>query len=122
MIFVSRKGAASTAARELLDELHQSGVKTAVLECDIAVAGSLLPPLRAALRTMPPLRGVIQGAMVLNDGVFANMTHDELFNALQPKVQGSWALHAATVELGAELNFFVMLSSAAATIGNAGAG
>jgi emericellamide synthase (highly reducing iterative type I polyketide synthase) len=45
------------------------------------------------------------------------MTIDQWSNTLRPKVDGSWNLHAA---LPADLDFFVMLSSAVAIRGNPG--
>jgi hypothetical protein len=67
---------------------------------------------------MPPIRGVIQGAMVLKDQIFSDMPHDTFVNVMRPKVQGSWSLHQVT--LGQPLDFFVFLSSASSFLGNAG--
>lgn len=120
LVYVSRGGASSAAAKELIAELNEAKVRTVVLQCDVTDVKKLSAALGAALKTLPPLRGVIQGAMVLNDGIFANMAHSAFVQALRPKVEGSWALHHATVEHKAPLDFFIMLSSAAAFIGNSG--
>ncbi|KAL2164963.1 hypothetical protein VTH06DRAFT_259 [Thermothelomyces fergusii] len=118
LIYVSRKGVASSEAAKLIDELHSAGVRTEVLQCDVGDEERLSQCLGAVLKTMPPIRGVIQCAMVLKDQIFANMSFDTFINTIRPKVQGSWALHRVT--LRQPLDFFVMLSSAASFVGNAG--
>ena len=118
LIFVSRSGASSAAARETVDWLENAGVRVEALRCDIADEAALCESVKGALKTMPPIRGVIQGAMVLKDQIFANMPHETFAGAMKPKVQGSWSLHQAT--LGQPLDFFVLLSSASSFLGNAG--
>jgi len=118
LIYVSRRGASSPEAAALILELETSGVRTRVIQCDIADEERLSKLLSSALNTMPPLRGVIQGAMLLQDQVFSNMSHDALTGSIRPKVQGSWSLHKATLQQ--PLDFFLLLSSCAAFWGNAG--
>lgn len=119
-VYVSRGGTSSAAATELIEQLSADNVRTVVVQCDITDAQKLSAALGTVLKTLPPLRGVIQGAMVLNDATFTSMTHSSFMSTLRPKVQGSWALHHVTMEHKAPLNFFIMLSSAAAFVGNAG--
>ncbi|KAL2170238.1 hypothetical protein VTG60DRAFT_5014 [Thermothelomyces hinnuleus] len=118
LIYISRSGVSSSEAAKLIDELHSTGVRTEVLQCDVTDEERLFQCLGAALKTMPPIRGVIQGAMVLKDQIFANMSFDTFINTIRPKVQGSWALHRATLQQ--PLDFFVLLSSAASFVGNGG--
>ncbi|OBT78885.1 Type I Iterative Polyketide synthase (PKS) [Pseudogymnoascus sp. 05NY08] len=120
LIFVSRSGVSNDAARELVSTLMGKGVRVEVIQCDIADEVRLFDSLNASLRTMPPIRGVIQGAMVLRDQIFANMPYETFVSALRPKVQGSWSLHQATLDQ--PLDFFVLLSSASSFLGNAGQG
>ncbi|KFX94705.1 hypothetical protein O988_06147, partial [Pseudogymnoascus sp. VKM F-3808] len=120
LIFVSRSGVSNDAARELVDSLRGKGVRIEVVQCDIADEVRLFDSLNSVLKTMPPIRGVIQGAMVLRDQIFANMPYETFVSALRPKVQGSWSLHQATLDQ--PLDFFVLLSSASSFLGNAGQG
>ncbi|KAK4038293.1 hypothetical protein C8A01DRAFT_37750 [Parachaetomium inaequale] len=53
----------------------------------------------------PPVRGVIQGAMVLQDSILEQMTLDDWQTATRPKVAGSWNLHARFSRPGS-LDFF----------------
>lgn len=118
LIHISRSGISSDAAQEVVDKLTDLGVQVKVLQCDIADEAKLSESLGTALKTMPPIRGVIQGAMVLKDQIFSDMAHDTFTNVMRPKVQGSWSLHQATLDQ--PLDFFVFLSSASSFLGNAG--
>jgi hybrid polyketide synthase/nonribosomal peptide synthetase ACE1 len=66
----------------------------------------------------PPIGGVVQGAMVLSDGLFADMTLESLQRALRPKLDGSRNL--SDVFNDQSLDFFVMFSSLTCVGGNSG--
>ncbi|KAF4594413.1 polyketide synthase [Ophiocordyceps camponoti-floridani] len=114
LAFVSRSGDSRPEARKLLDTLAKAGVKTRAYAGDVADRDGLEAILDDVARRMPPIRGVIQGAMVLDDALFQNMSYDQWQKATRPKIQGSWNLHEL---LPADLDFFVVLSSMAGAIG-----
>ncbi|KAJ6789982.1 hypothetical protein PWT90_02938 [Aphanocladium album] len=118
LIYVSRRGATTPEAITLIGSLNSMGVRIEVIQCDIADEEKFRVALTDALNSMPPLRGVIQGAMSLQDQIFTNMTHAAYMACVRPKVHGSWTLHQAT--LGLNLDFFVMLASCTSFWGNAG--
>jgi NADP-dependent 3-hydroxy acid dehydrogenase YdfG len=118
LIYVARHGASSPEASTLIRDLNSAGVRTEVIECDVTDSVRLSDSLSKSLKTMPPIHGVIQGAMVLQDQIFSNMTFEAFTSCIRPKVQGSWALHQATIQQ--PLDFFVLLSSCASFWGNAG--
>jgi short-subunit dehydrogenase len=118
LIYASRSGTSSPEAMKFVNGLTAAGVRVQVLSCDIADEPKLSASLSLALKTMPPIRGVIQGAMVLKDQIFSNMSFETFMNTIRPKVHGSWSLHKAT--LNQPLDFFVFLSSASGFLGNAG--
>ncbi|KAJ5704231.1 Acyl transferase/acyl hydrolase/lysophospholipase [Penicillium malachiteum] len=65
--------------------------------------------------TMPPIKGCINAAMVLQDGIFQeNMTFAKWDLAMRSKVKTSWNLHQLLPE---NLNFFILLSSLAGVVG-----
>lgn len=68
---------------------------------------------------MPPVGGVAQGAMVLEDTAFRNMTREAMDKVLQPKVQGSIVLDELFRD-NKDLDFFVFFSSLVGVLGNAG--
>ncbi|KAK7754515.1 Type I Iterative PKS [Diatrype stigma] len=117
-IYVSRRGLAPPKAAKFVQELESTGARTAVLQCDVADEKKLRECLSEALTTMPPIRGVINGAMDLRDSIFTNMPYDSFMAGVRPKVQGSWSLHQATLQQ--PLDFFVMLTSGASFFGSVG--
>ena len=67
---------------------------------------------------MPPIVGVMNGAMILIDALFANNTHSEFEKTLRPKVDGTVFLDE--IFSTNELDFFIVFSSLAAVSGNIG--
>lgn len=67
---------------------------------------------------MPRVGGVVNGAMVLDDRVFAHMDIDTWTRVMEPKTIGSKNLD--TVFASPDLEFFIMTSSFAAIGGHAG--
>ena len=76
--------------------------------------------LFAALRPLPPLRGVLHAAGISEHTDTLHLDAATLTAVLRPKLDGAWLLHRATA--GLPLDFFVMFSSAAAAWGSAFAG
>jgi hybrid polyketide synthase/nonribosomal peptide synthetase ACE1 len=70
------------------------------------------------LKTLPPLAGIANGAMVLQDQFFANMTYDQLQISLGPKIVGSINLDEVFNDL--PLDWFIVFSSLASVVGNRG--
>ena len=64
LIFASRSGIAKQDARELVKVLKERQIIVAVHSCDVSNVSQLKSVL-AQTNHMPPIRGVIQGAMVL---------------------------------------------------------
>ena len=108
----------SAAAVRVVEGLQGAGAKVAVLQVDVADRESLRQALAETAVTMPPLRGVVHAAGVLDDGMLAQQTWPRFARVLAPKVAGAWNLHALTRE--ADLDFFVLFSSIAAVLGAPG--
>jgi len=89
-----------------------------VLACDVTDATALQQALAPLGRTLPPLRGVIHAAMVLDDALLANLDATRFAPVLAAKLGGALNLHHAT--LGMPLDFFVLYSSATVLLGNPG--
>jgi NAD(P)-dependent dehydrogenase (short-subunit alcohol dehydrogenase family)/acyl carrier protein len=112
----SRSAAASQAAIDVVTKLRKQGVHVATPRCDVSSESSLLAVLEECATTMPPIKGCINAAMVLNDSVFDNMTYSQWTQTLDSKVATSWNLHKC---LPQDLDFFVLLASVAGVIGSA---
>ncbi|KAI9842656.1 MAG: Type I Iterative PKS [Sclerophora amabilis] len=117
LILLSRSGPRTEAAFVLLEELRGNGVNVETPACDVTRAESLSAALAHSRVTMPPIKGCIQGTMILRDAVFENMTFEDWKISIGPKVQGSWNLHAL---LPQGMDFFIFLSSVSGVIGSGG--
>ena len=65
IILISRSGMDATGAIETVEALSRPDVVITVRKCDIAKKKDLEAILHECVQTLPPIRGVIQGAMVL---------------------------------------------------------
>jgi acyl transferase domain-containing protein/NADPH:quinone reductase-like Zn-dependent oxidoreductase/NADP-dependent 3-hydroxy acid dehydrogenase YdfG len=106
--------------KAVLDELTRGGTRIAIEACDVSDELQLATSLDRISRSMPPLRGVVHAAGVLDDGVLEQQTWPRFAAVMAPKVRGAWNLHRLT--LSADLDFFVMFSSAATFVGSPGQG
>ncbi|UKZ52827.1 Type I Iterative PKS [Trichoderma virens] len=115
LIFISRSGAASESAQELVQELEAAGCNIHVFACDVSDETSLSGIIDQCKVKLPEIKGCVQGSMVLKDSMFENMTYENFQAALRPKFQGSWNLHKL---LPTSMDFFLLLSSATGILGN----
>ena len=107
---------AATCAR--IDALRASGVQVEIVGVDVADLSALSRALGLARARMPPVRGVIHAAGVLDDSTILNLNEAQLARVLAPKVEGARNLDALTA--ADPLDLFVLFSSAAALLGHAG--
>ncbi|KXX77494.1 Nonribosomal peptide synthetase 14 [Madurella mycetomatis] len=98
--------------------LEAQGATIRTLSLDITSHESLRKCHDEISRTLPPIAGVANGAMVLKDILFEKMDLDALNNVLRPKVEGSKLLDELFHD--APLDFFIMFSSITAVVGNSG--
>ncbi|KAI0405747.1 hypothetical protein F4802DRAFT_561870 [Xylaria palmicola] len=116
LILLSRSGSASKETARAVVELQEQGIHVAAPKCDVSSAQMLSNALEeCTLEGMPPVKGCINAAMVLQDAVFDNMTHAQWDLTVRSKVQTSLNLHKA---LPRSLDFFVLLSSLAGIHGS----
>jgi phthiocerol/phenolphthiocerol synthesis type-I polyketide synthase C len=119
LALLSRRGAAATPdAGKILEQFAAAGVTVTAPACDVADAAAVRAALASIEAHMPPLRGIVHAAMVIEDALLRDLTLDQLHRVLAPKVRGAWELHEATRER--ELDFFILYSSATTLFGNPG--
>ncbi|PNP38755.1 hypothetical protein TGAMA5MH_09320 [Trichoderma gamsii] len=116
-VFLSRSGNTRPEAQALLDELKEQGVSSTVTAVDVADKAQLEVALNKVKQSSPPIKGMINCAMDLKDGIYNNMTAKDWNLSLRPKLKATRNLHEL---LPADLDFFVCLSSIAGIIGNRG--
>ncbi|RYP16125.1 hypothetical protein DL765_005326 [Monosporascus sp. GIB2] len=83
--------------------------------CDMRSVETVVEDIRA---TCPPIAGVGNGAMVLQDQLFFNISTDAMRKVLGPKIDGSNNLDR--VFFNDDLDFFLLFSSGSCVLGNAG--
>lgn len=118
LLLVSRRGAATPGIDEARRELESLGARVHVRGCDIENAEAVQALVAERGSELPPLRGVVHAAMVLDDGLVRNLTPSMVLGPMGPKVRGAWNLHVHTRET--PLDHFVLVSSATTSIGNPG--
>jgi acyl transferase domain-containing protein/NADPH:quinone reductase-like Zn-dependent oxidoreductase/acyl carrier protein len=120
LVLSGRSGASTDEARNGVNALRESGVEVLVERCDIAVEDQVGRMLDKIDRSMPPLRGVIHAAMVLDDAPLMEMDAARMKKVMDPKILGAWNLHALTADI--DLDFFICFSSFSSLIGNSDQG
>ncbi|MGB9307313.1 MAG: SDR family NAD(P)-dependent oxidoreductase, partial [Mycobacterium sp.] len=113
------RGGASASAQETVDALRAAGTEVTVTQGDVAKADDVAAMLESVAESMPPLRGVVHAAGIADDAILQCLDEAKLRKVMAPKVQGAWNLHALTKD--ADLDLFVLFSSAASLLGPPGA-
>ncbi|MFJ4653377.1 type I polyketide synthase [Nocardia sp. NPDC088792] len=117
LLLLGRRGADTPEAAALAADLGALGARAEFVACDVADRGQLAAAL-AQVSPAHPLTAVVHAAGVLDDGIVPSMTPERLATVLRPKVDGALHLHELTRDL--PLSAFLLFSSAAGVIGNAG--
>jgi len=118
LVLASRSGAKSDEAKEAIRKMEAMGTKVYADPIDITneeVVAKVIAKIKAE---MPPLKGIIHGAVVLDDGFIVDMNRNRFITSYQAKVGGVLNLHKHTKDI--PLDFFVSFSSISALIGNSG--
>ncbi len=118
LLLLGRRGAPATPPA-LLRELQTEGAEVTFIEADVTDPEATR---RAAafLAALPPPRGVIHAAGVLDDALAATLTAEQLRRVMSAKVLGASNLHEATRAM--DLVLFASFSSIAAVLGSPGQG
>ncbi|KAK1726269.1 uncharacterized protein BDZ83DRAFT_616985 [Colletotrichum acutatum] len=99
-------------------EARRAGAAVHTLAVDVTQRAEVETAVATIRATMPPIAGVCNLSMVLHDAVFLDMSPRQLNETLAAKVVGTENLDAVFNEGAEELDFFIVTSSAASTIGN----
>ena len=101
-----------------LEEMQKKGATIKVFKMDVTNKDSVRATHATISDTMPPIAGVCNGALVLEDKLFVNNTADAMNKSLGPKVTGS--KHLDEIFADPSLDFFILFSSATSVVGNGG--
>lgn len=103
-----------------VETLRATGAEIVIAKADVSQETEVARLVEQIKESMPPLKGVIHAAMVLNDGYLSQLDVEQFNRVLAPKACGAWNLHSHTLE--SNLDFFVLFSSVATIFGNPGQG
>jgi acyl transferase domain-containing protein/NADPH:quinone reductase-like Zn-dependent oxidoreductase/acyl carrier protein len=117
LVLVSR-GAASEEVRQAIAKLQDGGAIVSIRQADLSVSAQVSALLKEVRTTMPPLRGIVHAAGILDDAVIAHLSLTKIQNVMAGKVGGALALDAE-VSAG-DLDFLLYYSSVAGVLGNPG--
>jgi NAD(P)-dependent dehydrogenase (short-subunit alcohol dehydrogenase family) len=120
LVLISRSGPASAEAKAALEAFAQQGVQVCARACDVTDRAALRALLVEIGITLPPLKGIVHAATVIEDGLIRSMNRDQIRRVLRPKVLGAYLLHELTRTM--PLDFFILFSSATTLFGNPGQG
>ncbi|WP_424097237.1 SDR family NAD(P)-dependent oxidoreductase [Moorena producens] len=119
-IVLMGRRAPNQTAQKVIEELETTGAHVRVVLGDISHTEDVALTLEEISASLPPLKGVIHAAGVLDDGLLQNMSWQQFTKVMAPKVAGTWNLHQLTLDL--PLDFFVCFSSMASMLGSPGQG
>ncbi|KAK1447450.1 type I polyketide synthase [Colletotrichum melonis] len=114
LIILSRNARTHPGCAALISELETNGCRAIVRNCDVSNEDDFRRAIHEAGRSFPPVRGVIQAAMTLDDSIFPNMTYEQWQVATGPKIAATWNMHNHLPDL----DFFILLSSLTGLGGN----
>ncbi|TVY55852.1 Compactin diketide synthase mokB, partial [Lachnellula cervina] len=117
VVLLGRSGSSRPEVKKLLEQYEGTDVQMRAVACDVGSRTELVSALQS-IKDLPPVRGVVHGALYLRDSLLANATYEDWQNITRPRVQGAWNLH----ELLEGVDFFIALSSFVGAAGNLGQG
>ena len=115
LVLVSRSGARDESVAAGIRQMTAEGITVVDARGDVSSKQDISRIIQEIETDLPPLKGVIHGAMVLDDQFMVDMDDDCFVKVLEPKMLGAWNLHLATREL--PLDHFICFSSFSAVIG-----
>ncbi|MCG8037723.1 MAG: type I polyketide synthase [Candidatus Thiodiazotropha taylori] len=120
LALVGRSGAKTDEAKQCVKMLQDQGVSVNVICADMGKQEDVVAMFDNIAKNMPPLKGVMHAAAVLDDALLANLDEARLRKVAAPKARGAWLLHKHTENLS--LDHFVLFSSVSALMGSPGQG
>jgi NADPH:quinone reductase-like Zn-dependent oxidoreductase/acyl carrier protein len=119
LVLISRTEPSEDAAARIR-KLEALGAQVVTARTDVSREDEVRDLFAHMDAELPPLRGVIHSAGVLDDGVLLQQTWERFVTVMAPKVTGSWLLHEMTRER--DLDFFVLFSSVVSVLGGSASG
>jgi myxalamid-type polyketide synthase MxaE and MxaD len=112
----------SRLARQIaaVEAMEAAGAEVHVVSADVADNRQMTRVLLQVRESLPPLRGIVHAAGILDDGILLQLSDERIEQVMAPKLGGAWNLHRLTLDM--PLDFFVSFSSLAGVLGSPGQG
>ncbi|KAK2603883.1 hypothetical protein QQS21_003918 [Conoideocrella luteorostrata] len=115
IVLLGRSGDSRPEVQRLIRHYIGTDAQIRAIPCNVGSQEQLKRAF-GLIQDLPPVKGVIHGALFLRDALFINATYDDWQNIRRPRVQAAWYLD----EMLPNLDFFILLSSLLGTCGNVG--
>ncbi|MFG1343669.1 SDR family NAD(P)-dependent oxidoreductase [Xanthobacter autotrophicus DSM 431] len=120
LLLAGRNGTPDEEAAPVLAAIAARGTQIVPVALDVTDAPAVDALVAAYARSDKPLKGIVHGAAVIEDGFLNQLDAAQIARVIRPKAGGVWNLHKAATAHGAKLDFFVSFSSLAQVIGSPG--
>ncbi|KAK8127322.1 polyketide synthase PksB [Apiospora sp. TS-2023a] len=117
VVLSSRSPKVSPEFIDAMKKQHDAVIEP--MSIDITSREALWAAHATMAATLPPIAGVVNGALVLDDSLFANMSFEQYTRVTRPKVLGTQLLDELFYQ-DTSLDFFIVASSIASVIGWSG--
>ena len=108
LVLLSRR-VPSTESLQAIRRMEESGAIVFPIRADVTRAADIATVLDAIHTTMPPLKGIMHTAAVVDDALVKDLSPGRFVPVMMPKIVGAWNLHESTLQ--EDLDFFVLFSS-----------
>ena len=119
LVLTSRREA-SLEIQDTIQKMRRTGATVEVIAADVADPESANHLIERIATMMPPLRGIVHAAGILDDGVLEQQNWERFKRVMDSKVAVAWNLHCST--RNQPLDWFVCFSSIASILGGVGQG
>ncbi|KAI1117994.1 hypothetical protein F5Y14DRAFT_293895 [Nemania sp. NC0429] len=103
-------------AKFIADMAKNHGATVKAVSLDITSPESLQSVKAYVAQNLPPIAGIVNGALILDDSLFTNMELEQLTRVMAPKVRGTQLLDEVFGD-DKSLDFFIACSSISSVIG-----
>ncbi|KAF4502344.1 Nonribosomal peptide synthetase 14 [Fusarium agapanthi] len=105
-------------SQRFIDSCAAEGATIKVMSIDVTSRESLREALKEINAKLPPIIGVANGAMMIDDALFDDMSFESLQRTAPPKIEGSVIMDEFFYDT--PLDFFILFTSLANVVGNTG--
>ncbi len=117
-VLLSRSGQAPADVMQKIDGLRAKGATITIVKADTNDYAALKGVFDTIDATMPPLKGVIHAAGLVDPKTIADMDEANYAHITGPKIRGGWNLHLLTQNR--QIDWFVLFSSVSTLFGVSG--